>query len=72
MRDKLWNINQIAEQLDINYWRVRYVLQTRKEIQPVIDTSRAKLYDAKAVRQIKAALKSIDAKQAKQRVTATS
>lgn len=43
---------EIAEILDEPFYRIRYVLQTRRHIKPVQRSERLKLYDSDAFRQI--------------------
>ena len=62
----LWNLNQIAELLDVGPWRIRYILQSRRHIKPTMTLPSMRLYDEKAVEQIKAELKTIDEKYTRQ------
>ena len=60
------NLNQIAELLDVGPWRIRYILQSRRYIKPVITLPTMRLYDDKAVEQIKAELRTIEEKYTRQ------
>lgn len=58
----LRNLNQIAELLDVGPWRVRYILQSRRHIKPTMTLPTMRLFDEKAVEQIRAELRTIEAK----------
>ncbi|MEE9130812.1 MAG: hypothetical protein V3T84_12395 [Phycisphaerales bacterium] len=62
----LWNLNQIAERLDVGPWRVRYVITSRRHIKPAVVLPTMRLFDEKAVKQIKTELELIDTKPKKQ------
>ena len=69
--DEPLSVNRIAALLDVDYWRVRYIVNARRSIKPAIVIQAMKFYDANGVRQIKAELKAIGTKQAKQRAAST-
>lgn len=62
---KLRNQNQIAELFDVGPWRIRYLLQSRRYIKPAVVLPSMRLFDEKAVGQIKAELKVIEARQSR-------
>ncbi len=64
---QLLSVNQIADKLGVGFWRVRYVINSQRGIEPAMTHRSLKLYDTEGIRQIKVELKAIDAKQAKQR-----
>ena len=67
----LLTVNEIAEKLGVSFWQVRHVVNSRRSIEPAVAHRSVKLYDANGVRQIKAELKAIGTKQAKQRAAST-
>lgn len=61
----LWNLNQIARLLDVGPWRIRYVISSRHYIQPAVILPTMRLFGEKAVGQIKAELKVIEARRSR-------
>ena len=62
---KLRNQNQIAELFDVGPWRIRYLLQSRRYIKPAVTLPTMRLFGEKAVGQIKAELKAIEARRSR-------
>lgn len=65
----LRNLSQIAELLEVGPWRIRYILQSRRHIKPTMTLPTMRLFNEKAVEQIKDEIKAIN--DAKQRVATT-
>lgn len=56
------NLNQIAELLDVGPWRIRYILQSRRHIKPIMTLPTMRLFNESAVEQIKFELEAIEQK----------
>ncbi len=70
MNSQLSTIPQIADDLGVAYWRVGYVLRSRRDIRDLaVQVGRVPAFDAAGVRKITTAIEQIDAKR-KERVPA--
>ena len=61
---KLWTIGKIADHLHVPVHRVRHILKTRRHIQYRALAGLTRLFDAKAVAQIRHEITAVDARRA--------
>ena len=57
--DEPLSVNRIAALLDVDYWKVRYIVNARRSIKPAIVVQAMRFYDAEGIAKIKAELKRI-------------
>lgn len=63
MNGKLSTIPQISDALGVPYWRVVYVLRSRRDIHALaVQVGHTPAFDAAGVRKIAAAIEQIDAR----------